>query len=319
MLNTLLTQMDGFATSDPLKPVFVLAATNYGASENDDGIEMLDQALVRRFKDRVKVDLPNEDERKEFILKFVNDRDIKSISDEAINNIASRTTGQSLAILQNVLDSAHENALKDLRDMKDDDVLTSLEDYVYGEKKTFSPEYYRRVAYHEVGHAYVSYLCGDKPRYITIESRGNFGGYMLHASNEDRTGYTKDELLGLIRCSLAGRCSEQEFYDDSVAINTGASGDLKSATSVAFDIICQYGMEDSLVVMSRQEIMNSSLADEYLARVNRLLQQQLAETKKIISEGREVIEKIVDELVKENRLTGERFSQLMEENKKKDE
>lgn len=319
LLNALLTQMDGFSSGDVTKPVFVLAATNYGVREGDDNISELDAALVRRFSARVKVDLPNEGERKEFIKRFIKKRGITTLSEQAINNVAARTAGNSIAILQNVFDNAFDAAYKLGRGMNDGDILTALEDYVHGEKKERTPEYYRRVAYHETGHAYVSYMNGNKPAYITIESRGDFGGYVAPERNENRTGYTKDELLGIIRSSLAGRCAEQEFYPADVAMNTGASSDLEHATNIAFEIICRLGMGDSLLVLSRQEVMVSSLASEYVARVNALLNEQMEITKSMIRDGRDVIEKIVEELVRDNRITGERFAELMEEFTKKDE
>ncbi len=199
--------------------------------------------------------------------------------------------------------------------MEDKDLLTALEEYNYGEKKEHTPEYYRSVAIHETGHAYLSYISGDKPSYITIESRGNFGGYMQHSNQEEVPNYTKEELLARIRSALAGRAAEIVFFGEKEALNTGASSDLEHATNLAFRILCSYGMEDQqLVVLSREEVLKSELASEYVKQVNEILSREMKNTIEIITEAKEKIRSIADVLVKENRLTGKQFEALMEGN-----
>lgn len=311
MLNALLTEMDGF-TSDNKKPVFVLAATNYGVGNGGDGIAALDEALMRRFSNKIYVDLPNESERKQYLEMMFAKREGHSVTAAAIDNIAQRTTGQSLSILSNVLELAFRDADKKNKVLTDDDLLSALEDYMYGEKKEGTPEYYRSVAIHEVGHAYVSYLAGDAPSYITIEARGDFGGYMQHGNQEDVPSYSKEDLLARIRTSLAGRAAEQIFYGKDKALNTGASSDLKQATNVAFHIICTYGMEEGqLITLSKEEALKSSLAGDYVRRVNEILDREMRNTLVLIEEGKETIQRIVDTLVSKNHLTGEEFDKLM--------
>ncbi len=313
ILNTLLTEMDGFTGTDANKPVFVLAATNFGVGSESDGISSLDDALIRRFDNKIYVDLPKESERKLYIMRTLEQKGVTTVSENTAQSIAERTTGQSLAVLQNVIDLAFRSATRAERAMTDDDLLSALEEYNYGEKKEHTPEYYRRVAIHETGHAFLSYISGDKPSYITIESRGNFGGYMQHANQEETPSYTKEELLARIRTSLAGRGAEQVFFGKDVSLNTGASSDLEQATNIAFRIIASYGMdENSLIVLGRKEILSSALADDYVAKVNKILADQMAETIRIIEENMDKIKKIADVLVKENRLTGKEFEALME-------
>ena len=200
--------------------------------------------------------------------------------------------------------------------MTEDDLLTALEQYNHGERKEHTPEYYKSVAIHETGHAYVSYISGDKPSYITIESRGGYGGYMQHANQEDATEYTRDELLAWIRTSLAGRAAEQVFYGKEKSLNTGAYGDLQHATDVAFQIVCTYGMEeDQLIALSKDEILQSELAGEYTAKVNEILKTEMKNAIEIIENAKDKIRRIADVLVKENRLTGKQFEELMEAEK----
>ncbi|MCR5733026.1 MAG: AAA family ATPase [Lachnospiraceae bacterium] len=314
MLNTLLTEMQGFTNSDPDRPVFVLAATNYGTGGQDStkGIAQLDEALVRRFDNKIYVDLPNADERKIYIKKQLKKKRAV-ISDEIVDNIADRTPGESLAILQNIIDLAFRDAGRQNKDLDADLLLKALEDYKHGERKERSEEYYKRVAVHEMGHAYVSYICGDVPSYITIESRGDFGGYMQHGNSEDVPSYTKKELIGRIRTALAGRCAEELFYGEDTANNTGASSDLKTATDLAFSILGTYGMEKNrFVVLSKEEILRSSLAGEYVTKVNDLIAEEMNNTSAIIKDAKEIIKAAADELVKKNRMTGAEFTKLME-------
>ncbi len=313
MLNALLTEMDGFV-SDSRKPVFVLAATNYGVGSGSEGIASLDEALLRRFDNKVYVDLPTKDERKEYISRQAKKKKMTGLSENVCNNIADRTMGQSLAVLQNVMDRAFRNAVREKRKVEDKDLLNALEEYLYGEKKESSEEYYRNVAIHETGHAYISYLGNDAPSYITIEARGHFGGYMQHSDKEDTPTYSKEDLLSRIRTCLAGRAAEQVFYGKEKAINTGASSDLRHATSYAFQILSTYGMEDGrLAVLSRDEVLKSPLADEYLKRINEILDQEMEKTLKLIEDGKETIQRIADALVEKSHLTGEEFLSLIRE------
>lgn len=312
MLNTLLTEMDGFSSTDSKKPVFVLAATNYGIGSEADGISSLDEALIRRFDNKIYVDLPKEDERKTYIMRTFKNKGIDTISENTAQSIAERTTGKSLAILQNVIDLALRNAAKAEHIVEDSDFLTALEEYSYGEKKEHTPEYYRSVAIHEIGHAYMAYISGDKPSYITIESRGSFGGYMQHANQEEIASYSREDIINRIRTSLAGRASEYVFYGKEKSLNTGASSDLEQATDWAWRMICSYGMEeDQLVVLRKDEVLNSPLAADYVAKVNEILKTEMHNTVRIIEENRDKIQKLADVLVKENRLTGTQFDELM--------
>ena len=148
MLNALLTEMDGFS-SNSQKPIFVLAATNYGAGREGEGISSLDSALLRRFDNKIYVDLPKQNERKKYMSLLVQKRNITGVSEQILENIAERTTGQSLAILQNIFDLAIRNAARESHAVTDHDLLNALEEYIYGEKREHTPEYYRSVAFHE--------------------------------------------------------------------------------------------------------------------------------------------------------------------------
>ena len=309
LLNALLTEIDGFKINLK-KPVFVVAATNYSIS-GESGMS-LDPALVRRFDNKILVDLPNEKERAKYIKKQAEKKGYKDIGDEVIKNVASRTPGFSLAIIQNILGLAYRNAQKRGCLPNGDDLQNALEEYNYGEKHEWNEEYYRAVSIHESGHAYIASLSGEKPSYMTIESRGDFGGYMAHENREDKPNYTKDELIWRIRCALGGRAAEEVFFGKKEAVNTGASSDLRNATDCALRMICTYGMtDDMLVSIPVEEVMKSELGKEYIQMANELIIREMEETVKLITEGKETVKRLADALLSNNHLTGSEIEKIL--------
>ncbi|MCD8105186.1 MAG: AAA family ATPase [Lachnospiraceae bacterium] len=301
LLNTLLTEMDGFETNIK-KPVFVLAATNYDLDGTKSGKQSsMDPALLRRFDNRIFVDLPNEEERRQYLHLNLQKKKIETVSDAAVANVAARTTGESLAILQNVLGLAIRNAAKKQVSVGDDILLNALEEYMYGEKREWNENYYREVATHESGHAYISWLSGVKPSFVTIVSRGDFGGYMQSANSEKTPNYTKEDLLWRIRTSLAGRASEIVFFGEEKGVNTGVSSDLQHATSYAMNMICYYGMGDHFFVsLDPKTLLNSPMGPSLVKDAEEVLVREMKTTQNLIREGKPYIQKLSEFLLKNN-------------------
>ena len=312
VLNALLTEMDGFSV-DSKNPVFIMAATNYKVEPGQDGQMTLDPALVRRFDNKICVDLPTEKERIQYLQLVTSNNGFAGIDEGTIHNMAARTPGVSIAVLQNIVDLAFRNARKADRKPDSHDLLNALEEYNYGEKREWCEEYYRSVAIHEAGHAYAAFLSGEKPSYITIESRGDFGGYMAHENSEEKPVFTKEELRWRIRCALAGRAEEEVFFGKEAALNTGASSDLQNATKFAANMLFEYGMmDDHLVALPFQEILNTSLAASGLEDINEILVAEMEETRKLIADGKDKIRRLADRLLSENHLTGEKILEVLE-------
>lgn len=312
MLNQLLAEMDGFNV-DPSKPVFVLAATNFdldGTKSNKRAV--LDEALVRRFANRIYVDLPNKSERELYLNRQLEGKE-HSVSPETVSNIASRTTGQSLAILKGIIELAWRNSFKNDSGLDDDCLLNALEEYMYGEKKEWNEEYYRSVAIHEAGHAWVGWRSGDKPDYITVVSRGNYGGYVM-TSNEDTPSYSREQLLWKIRTCLAGRAAEICWLGEEKGTNTGISSDLRDATNYAINMICLFGMgEHSLVSLDPDMIMRTPNGEALLQEVDKILKEEMENTKRLVEEGREKIDKLVEVLMDNNQAIGEEIDRIFSE------
>lgn len=317
-LNQLLTEMDGFEV-DPKCPVFVIAATNFDLDGSKSGkASSMDPALMRRFDSRIYVDLPKEKERKQYIeLVLRKKHQEDKVSESAIKNLAERSTGMSLAILQNILELGFRNAAKQNVSLNDEIFLNAFEEFQYGEKREWNEEYYRSVAVHESGHAYLNWISGDAPSFVTIVSRGDFGGYMMPGNDEKTPNYTREQLLGKIRTSLAGRAAEIVFFGQESGVNTGASSDLEHATHYAMNMVCRYGMTSgSLISLNPETILKSSLADDFIHKVNELLDEEMTNTIQLIEEGRAYIDHLSQELVRENQLVGDRIVEIFENTKK---
>lgn len=310
-LNALLTEMDGF-TVDPKRPVFVLAATNFDVEEGQGGMGVIDPALARRFDRKILVDLPNADEREQFIRMHLKKNKMHRVTEDMIKRLASRSMGMSPANLASVFELANRMAVKAGKAIDDAVLDEAYELTKHGAKKEWGYEYLERVARHESGHAFLCYLGGNTPSYLTIVARGGHGGYMEHSAKDMGPLSTKEELLNRIRTSLGGRASEIAYYGEKEGISTGASGDLEQATNVAMAMICSYGMYEDfgLGVMDQQQ---AAANKEIKQRVNEILGEEMRNTVSIIIENKPRIDRMVDALMKKNKLTGEEMEELLRE------
>ncbi|MBE6630230.1 MAG: AAA family ATPase [Ruminococcaceae bacterium] len=301
VLTAFLTEMDGFNT-DTSKPVFVLAATNYGV-DSEKG-KSLDAALLRRFDRRIYIDLPNKDERKRYLEMKLSKHSSVKLSEEQLDNIAMRSTGMSLAQLESIFEMALRSAIRSENGcVSDAEFEEAFETFNSGEKKEWNPDTLKRTARHEAGHALICWLGGEKPSYITVVARGDHGGYMQHANSEGKCLYTRSELLGRIRTSLGGRACEIVYYGEEGGMSTGASGDLYSATKTAEQMICNYGMDQSVgMAYIDPKAANSAVNQVVRDRVNAMLEQELETAIKLIKTNKRAIDAMVDALMEKNHL-----------------
>ena len=239
-LNQLLTEMDGFASTD--KPVIVLAATNQP--------EVLDAALLRpgRFDRQVLVDRPDLSGRKTILEIYT--KKVKLSNNIDLDRIAQATSGFAGADLANMVNEAALLAARGKRvEVEQKDLNEAIERVVAGlEKKSrvLQDDEKKIVAYHEVGHAIVGHLMpgGSKVAKISIVPRGMSAlGYTLQLPTEERFLNSKEELQGQIATLLGGRSAEEIIFGK---ITTGASNDLQRATDLAEQMVGTYGMSDIL-------------------------------------------------------------------------
>ena len=236
-LNQILVEMDGF---DNETNVIVIAATNRA--------DILDPALMRpgRFDRKVFVDLPDVKGR-EMILK-VHSRGKPVSSEVNYEDIARLTAGFSGADLENLMnEAAIFAARRDKRTIGLLEFQDAFDRVLMGperKSRVMSEDDKETVAYHEAGHAVVSFylLHTDPVQKITIVPRGRAGGYVMELP-ADRFVHSLDFFLDRITKALGGRAAEEVFFE---RITTGASNDLQQATAMARAMIMEYGMSDIL-------------------------------------------------------------------------
>jgi cell division protease FtsH len=237
-LNQLLVEMDGF---DNRKGIIVMAATNRP--------EILDPALLRagRFDRQVLVDRPDVRGRQKVL--EVHARKLKLSPTVDLQVVAQRTPGLAGADLANILNEAALLAARaDKTAVEMEDIGEAIERIVAGlEKKSrrLSDNEKRMTAYHECGHAICSAASpgADPVQKISIIPRGFALGYTMYLPVEDRYSSTKSELLNRIVTLFGGRAAEELVFGD---VTTGASDDIKRATTIARKMVTEYGMAKAI-------------------------------------------------------------------------
>ncbi len=309
-LTALLTEMDGFNT-DPSKPVFLLAATNYSIDGNSR--LRLDPALVRRFDSRIYVDLPNRDERRRYMELRTQKNHAFRLSSQMLQNIAVRSAGMSLAQLENVMELSLRMAVREgMLSITDELFDDAFETFNSGERHNLDPQELVRTARHEAGHTVMSWLSGEKPTYVTITPRAGYGGYVHTGDSEDKHHYTRKDLLSRIRIALAGRAAEILYYGDEDGLTTGAANDLEAATSIAYQMICSFGMSETFGPIS---LAGESLVRNELVRkeVSGILERELKTVTQQLEKQHTAMNLLVRELVVKNHLTETQIMVLLKE------
>ena len=236
-LNQLLTEMDGFGTNTN---VIVIAATNRA--------DVLDKALMRagRFDRQIYVDLPDLNERKEIFKVHL--KPIKTIKNLDIDFLSKQTPGFSGADIANVCnESALIAARKNRKSVGKQDFLDAVDRIVGGlekKNKIITPEEKETIAYHEAGHAIISWLLEHAAPLVkvTIVPRGQSLGAAWYLP-EERQIVRTDQMLDEMCAALGGRAAEKVIFNK---ISTGALSDLEKVTRQAKAMVSVYGLNDTL-------------------------------------------------------------------------
>ena len=236
-LNQLLTEMDGFGTNTN---VIVLAATNRA--------DVLDKALMRagRFDRQIYVDLPDLNERREIFKVHL--KPLKSVKTLDVEFLAKQTPGFSGADIANVCnEAALIAARKNKKSVGKQDFLDAVDRIVGGlekKNKIVTPEEKKTIAFHEAGHAIVSWLLEHAAPLVkvTIVPRGQSLGAAWYLP-EERLIVRTEQMLDEMCATLGGRAAEKIIFDK---ISTGALSDLEKVTRQARAMVSVYGLNDTL-------------------------------------------------------------------------
>ena len=312
-LNQLLTEMDGFGTNSG---VIILAATNRA--------DVLDSALLRagRFDRQIHVELPDLQERKDIF--GVHLRNIKLSKDVDVDFLAKQTPGFSGADIANVCNEAALIAARhDKKQVDKQDFMDAVDRIIGGlERKTkiMTQEEKRSVAYHEAGHATISWLLqyANPLVKVTIVPRGVALGAAWYLP-EERQLTTKEHILDELCSLLGGRAAEQLFLEHT---STGALNDLERATKQAYAMVAYYGMSDKLKDVSfydstgRYEYgftkpYSESTAETIDKETEAIIAEQMLRAKQILTEHAEGHHALAEMLVEREVITHEDVERIL--------
>jgi len=326
-LNQLLVEMDGFGANEG---VIVVAATNRP--------DILDPALLRpgRFDRQVVVGRPDVKGREEILKVHAKGKPLAD--DVDLKVVAQTTSGFTGADLENLLNEA---ALISARDNKKYIDMANIQRALIKigmgtEKKSrvVSDKEKRLTAYHEAGHAIIFQVLPelDPVHSISIIPTGMAGGYTMPLPSEDNLYMTKTKMEQEIVCFLGGRAAEEIVFGE---ITTGASNDIQRATALARNMVTKYGMsslgpiqfgdDNDEIFLGRDFVHARNYGEEIASaidkEVKKIIDHAYEEAKRILLENIDILHKTVDLLLEKEKITGEEFAALFNEdsNKKDDE
>ncbi|QJR16099.1 ATP-dependent zinc metalloprotease FtsH [Usitatibacter palustris] len=317
-LNQLLVEMDGFEGNSG---VIVVAATNRP--------DVLDPALMRpgRFDRQVVVPLPDIRGREQILL--VHMRKVPIAPDVDANIIARGTPGMSGADLANIVNEAALFAARGQKRLVDMDDFEEAKDKIYmgaaRKSMVITPEDKKKTAYHESGHAIIgSSLPGCDPVHkVTVIPRGRALGVTWAMPEVDRFSLYKDQMLAQIAMLFGGRVAEEIFVGN---VSTGASNDFERATNIAREMVTRYGMSDALgpmvygenegeVFLGRSITTHKNMSDATMQKVDqeirRIIDEQYALAKKILTENRDKVEAMTAALLEWETIDSNQIADIM--------
>lgn len=318
-LNQLLVEMDGF---DPKTSVIVIAATNRP--------DILDPALLRpgRFDRQIVIDKPDIKGRND-ILK-IHATKVKLYKDVDLDIIAKRTPGFSGADLANLVnEAALLAARRNKKEVAQADLEDAIDRLIAGpekKSKVMSKHEKEVIAYHETGHALVAKMIpnADPVHKISVLPRGMALGYTLQLPLEDKYLVSRQEIIDQITILLAGRVAEEMVFSE---ITTGASNDIERATKMAHQMICKYGMSalgvrafgksNENVFLGKEFAQHDrdfgdKTADQIDQELSRIISTSYTRAKKILTNKKNALKFIAQELMKQEVIEGDQLDKLLE-------
>ena len=316
-LNQLLSEMDGF---DNDTNIVMIAATNRP--------DVLDPALLRpgRFDRQITVDLPDVKGRYD-ILK-IHTKNKPLANNVELQSLARATIGFSGADIANLANEAAMHAARyDRRLITMSDFTTAYERIRLGTKRPpLSNDKDRRItAYHEAGHALVSFLIKDAMALLktTIIPRGRSLGVAFYMPKDDSLHQSRRQLEAYIRVGLAGRIAEEIVFDD---VTTGAANDIQQVTQIARQMVKMFGMSDSVGMVNYgddgdQPFLGYSIAsgrdysDDTAAKldaeIKRIIDQAYQETRQLLDEHRDELDKLAEALLSNETVEREEILRIL--------
>lgn len=317
-LNQLLVEMDGFGVNEG---IIVIAATNR--------VDILDPAILRpgRFDRKVSVGRPDIKGRREILEVHAKGKPLGD--DVDLENVAQTTAGFTGADLENLLNEAAIFAAKNGNNyITQSDINYSFVKVGIGQEKkskVISDKEKRITAYHEAGHAILFHLLPDvgPVHSVSIIPTGmGAAGYTMPLPEKDELFNTKGKMLQNIVVGLGGRVAEELVFDD---ITTGASQDIKQATSQARAMVTKYGFSDKVGLvnygsdddevfigrdLAHTRAYGENVASLIDSEVKAIIDECYDKARTLIEEHRDVLDRAAELLLKKEKITGKEFEAL---------
>ena len=323
-LNQLLVEMDGFGVNEG---IIVMAATNR--------VDILDPAILRpgRFDRKVAVGRPDVKGREEILGVHTKEKPLGE--DVDLHRIAQTTAGFTGADLENLMNEAAINTAKEGRKFltQTDIEKAFIKVGIGAEKrsKVISEKDKKITAYHEAGHAILFHVLPDVGPVHTVSiipTGVGAAGYTMPLPEQDELHMTKGRMLQNIMVSLGGRIAEEIIFDD---ITTGASQDIKQATSMARAMVTEYGMSEKLGMinyggdnnevfigrdMAHTRTYSEEVASEIDSEVKRIIDECYAKAKQIILDHEDVLHSCCALLMEKEKIGQAEFEALFQDGEK---
>ena len=323
-LNQLLVEMDGFGVNEG---IIVMAATNR--------VDILDPAILRpgRFDRKVAVGRPDVKGREEILGVHTKEKPLGE--DVDLHRIAQTTAGFTGADLENLMNEAAINTAKEGRKFltQTDIEKAFIKVGIGAEKrsKVISEKDKKITAYHEAGHAILFHVLPDVGPVHTVSiipTGVGAAGYTMPLPEQDELHMTKGRMLQNIMVSLGGRIAEEIIFDD---ITTGASQDIKQATSMARAMVTKYGMSEKLGMinyggdnnevfigrdLAHTRTYSEEVASEIDSEVKRIIDECYAKAKQIILDHEDVLHSCCALLMEKEKIGQAEFEALFQDGEK---
>ena len=319
-LNQMLVEMDGFGVNEG---IIVMAATNR--------VDILDPAIMRpgRFDRKIVVGRPDVAGREEILAVHAKNKPLGD--DVDLKQIAQTTAGFTGADLENLLNESAILAAKENRAfIKQEDIQRAFIKVGIGAEKRsriISEKEKRITAYHESGHAILFHVLPDVGPVHTVSiipTGAGAAGYTMPLPEKDEMYNSKGRMLQEIVVDLGGRVAEELVFDD---ITTGASQDIKQATTMARDMVTRYGMSENIGLicykddddevfigrdLAHAHNYSEGVASAIDAEVKSIIDHAYEEAKRIINENRDVLDRCAALLLEKEKITREEFESLFD-------
>ena len=323
-LNQLLVEMDGFGVNEG---IIVMAATNR--------VDILDPAILRpgRFDRKVAVGRPDVKGREEILGVHTKEKPLGE--DVDLHRIAQTTAGFTGADLENLMNEAAINTAKEgrkfLTQMDIEKAFIKVGIGAEKRSKVISEKDKKITAYHEAGHAILFHVLPDVGPVHTVSiipTGVGAAGYTMPLPEQDELHMTKGRMLQNIMVSLGGRIAEEIIFDD---ITTGASQDIKQATSMARAMVTEYGMSEKLGMinyggdnnevfigrdLAHTRTYSEEGASEIDSEVKRIIDECYAKAKQIILDHEDVLHSCCALLMEKEKIGQAEFEALFQDGEK---